>query len=101
MDKRTNKRNKEWRKKKKFYHYKARLLREATEYISDMSMANGGRTGHPHWFELTKEHWTQCYKTTSTPCSCFLCKGERHSRLQQKKEDAKIIHEELKNLNMY
>lgn len=30
--------------------------------------------------------WTLPYKSTSTPCSCWLCKGERYNRRKFKKE---------------
>ena len=26
-----------------------------------------------------------CYKTTSSPCSCFICKGERYTRKEKHK----------------
>ena len=30
----------------------------------------------PHWFEFAKDKWAQVYKTTGTPCSCWMCRGE-------------------------
>ena len=49
----------------------------------------------PHWFELAKQRWCQIYKTTGTPCSCWMCKGETYSRKDSKKEAQNIIKESL------
>ena len=82
------KRNKEWRKKQCFRVFKKRILVRTswTQYEED------GRTiCHPHWFELMKTHWAKVYKTTGTPCSCPLCKGETYNRRLYKRETDRII----------
>lgn len=38
------------------------------------------------WCDNYNQHWTLSYKTTSTPCSCWLCKGERYNRRKFKEE---------------
>ena len=46
-----------------------------------------------HWHELAKEKWTQVYRTTGTPCSCWLCQGIRYDRLKYKRDTRRIIDE--------
>ena len=46
-----------------------------------------------HWFELAKAHWCQVYKTTGTPCSCWMCQGNTYSRLDFKKDTKRILKE--------
>ena len=48
---------------------------------------------HPHWFELAKDKWAQVYKTTGTPCSCWMCRGEEYDRKGYKQETLRIIKE--------
>lgn len=42
-----------------------------------------GLYGNVSWTENPN---TQCWKTTGTPCSCYLCKGERYNRSAFKKQ---------------
>lgn len=86
------KRNKEWRKKQCFRVLKKRILVRTswTHYEAD------GRTiCHPQWFELMSSPWARDYKTTGTPCSCPMCKGERYNRRFCKKETRRIILDSL------
>ena len=48
---------------------------------------------HPHWFELAKDKWAQVYKTTGTPCSCWMCRGEEYDRKGYKQEILRITKE--------
>lgn len=48
-----------------------------------------------HWFELTKTHWSQVYRSTGTPCSCPMCRGEEYNRLAYKRETRRIIRESM------
>ena len=48
-----------------------------------------------HWFELVKTHWTQVYRSTGTPCSCPMCRGEEYNRLAYKRETRRIIRESM------
>ena len=56
---------------------------------------DGNLIRRPHWFELAKQKWCRIYKTTGTPCSCWMCRGESYNRLDYKKETLRIITEEL------
>lgn len=48
-----------------------------------------------HWFELAKEHWTQAYRLTGTPCSCWMCRGNEYDRLAYKRDTHRIIRESM------
>ena len=48
-----------------------------------------------HSFELTKEPWTQVYRSTGTPCSCPLCRGNKYDRLAYKRDTRHIIQESM------
>lgn len=86
------KRNKLWRRQQSMRLFKARMiLYAACEHC--MFDADGNRIDNPHWFELAKEKWTQVFKTTGTPCSCWMCRGERYNRRDYKKETRCIIKE--------
>ncbi len=74
--------------------FKARMIIYAA-YGSPIIREDGSVNYHPHWFELAKEPWTRAYKTTGTPCSCWLCKGEAYDRTAYKKETLRIIKESL------
>ena len=86
------KRTKLWRRKQGFRVFKARMLIYAT-YERDYRYADGSRHVPEHWFELMKEHWAQVYRSTGTPCSCPMCRGERYNRLEYKRDTCRIISE--------
>ena len=69
------------------------------EYCPDIKVIvndeNGNLIEHPHWFELAKQKWNYIYKTTGTPCSCWMCKGESYNRREYKKETRRVIKESL------
>ena len=48
---------------------------------------------HLHWFELAKTDWAHIYRTTGTPCSCIVCRRAKYSRLEYKRDTARIIRE--------
>ena len=55
-------RNKYWRRKKLVQKYITRLKKfPASEYGL--------------WCDNYNKHWTLPYKSASTPCSCWLCRG--------------------------
>ena len=56
---------------------------------------DGNLIDDPHWFELAKQKGSYVYKTTGTPCSCWMCRGESYNRLDYKKETRRIVTEEL------
>ena len=88
------KRNKLWRKRHQWRLFKARMLLRAA-YKDAMWDEEGNRIQRPHWFELAKQKWNCLYKTTGTPCSCFICKGERYNRKDYKRETCREIRESL------
>ncbi len=42
-----------------------------------------------------KRKWAQVYKTTGTPCSCWMCRGMEYDRKEYKKETLWIIQESM------
>ena len=74
--------------------FKTRMILRAA-YKDLIWDEDGNRIDRPHWFELAKQKWNRIYKTTGTPCSCSLCKGERYNRRNFKKETHRIIAEML------
>lgn len=73
-------RNKRWRNLKKDQKYITRIKLHAAYWYNPDKTARGR-----HWTELYNSKYTFAYKTTSTPCSCPICKGERYNRRQFKK----------------
>lgn len=47
------------------------------------------------WTELLNDKWSKIYKTTGTPCSCWLCRGESFDRNSAKRETVRKINEAL------
>ena len=90
------KRDKLWRKQQGFRVFKARLIRLAA-YKYCAFDEEGNQVDNPHWFELEKQHGFQVYKTTGTPCSCMLCRGNHYDRLDYKKTMRRIISETLED----
>ena len=87
------KRTRQWRRCQAARVFKARLKYHAS--FSDTTIIeNGIQVHHPHWFELAKAHWAQVYRTTGTPCSCWMCQGESYNRIEAKREMRRIIKEE-------
>lgn len=74
--------------------FKARMILYAA-YGHCIIREDGSRYEHPHWFELAKEKWAQVYKTTGTPCSCWMCRGMEYDRKEYKKEVLRIIRESM------
>ena len=71
-----DKRNKLWRRQQMARVFKARMiLYAAYGHCIIREDEDGSYYEHPHWFELAKEKWAQVYKTTGTPCSCWMCRG--------------------------
>ncbi len=96
-----DKRNKFWRRQQMARVFKARMILYAA-YGHCIIREDGSYYEHPRWFELAKEKWAQVYKTTGTPCSCWMCRGFEYDRKEYKKETRRIIRDELndKELNL-
>lgn len=86
------KRTRQWRRHQAARVFKARLKYHAS--ISTYYVSKDGATYRPHWFELAKDHWAQVYRTTGTPCSCWMCRGEKYNRLEAKREMRRRLEEE-------
>lgn len=84
------KRTRQWRRKQAFRVFKARIVVRTTwmHWTEDEC-----KVYQPHWFQLMDTHWAKVYKTTGTPCSCPLCRGERYKRQDFKRETQRIISE--------
>lgn len=74
--------------------FKARMTLLAA-YGTCIIREDGSVQERPHWFELAKEKWSQVYKTTGTPCSCMMCRGEKYDRKAQKSLTQRIIRESM------
>ena len=72
--------------------FRARMILYAA-YGHCIIREDGSCYEHPHWFELAKDKWAQVYKTTGTPCSCWMCRGEEYDRKGYKQETLRIIKE--------
>lgn len=90
-----DKRNKFWRREQQARVFKARMILCAAAYGYSIIREDGSIDEHPHWFELAKDKRTKVYKTTGTPCSCCLCKGEVYNRKEYNKETLRIIKESM------
>ena len=88
------KRTKLWRRKQGFRVFKARMIYYAS-FERECYYADGTHHIPMHWFELAKVHWTQVYRSTGTPCSCSMCRGEEYDRLAYKRETCRIISESM------
>ena len=74
--------------------FKARMILYAA-YGTPVIREDGSIDNHPHWFELAKDKWAKVYQTTGTPCSCWMCRGEKYNRKEYKKETLRIIRESM------
>ena len=74
--------------------FKTRMILYAA-YGHCIIREDGSYYEHPHWFELAKDKWAQVYKTTGTPCSCWMCRGFEYDRKEYKKETLRIIRESM------
>ena len=88
------KRTKLWRRKQGFRVFKARMVYYAS-FERNYWCADGSQHVPQRWFELAKEHWTQVYRSTGTPCSCWMCRGNEYDRLAYKRDTRRIIQESM------
>ena len=88
------KRNKSWRRFQQDRVFKARMLMfSGCRYgIFD---EEGNYIKNPHWFEIAGQRWAKKYKDSSTPCSYWLCRGERYDRKTYKHTTQRIINESM------
>ena len=74
--------------------FKARMIYYAS-FEREYYYADGSHHLPLHWFELAKEPWAQVYRSTGTPCSYPLCRGEEYDRLAYKRDTRRIIQESM------
>ena len=79
------KRTRAWRR-----HQARRVFKARLKYVGACQL--GPRK---LWHEIMNEKGVQCYRTTGTPCSCWLCKNKPFNRMAVKKEGKAIIKENL------
>lgn len=78
-------RNRQWRRHHAKRVFKARL-----------SVVGACMLERKLWFEIAGEKWTRPYKTTGTPCSCWMCRGESFDRKAAKREIRQMVEEFFK-----
>ena len=89
-------RTKLWRRAQQARVFKARMIYYAS-FEREYYYADGEHHIPLHWHELAKTQWARIYKTTGTPCSCMLCRGESYSRLKAKRETRRILRETMED----
>ena len=73
------KRNRLWRKRHQWRLFRAKMVLFANYPYPHFIDDEGNCIQHPHWFELAKQRWNYHYKSMRTPCSYWLCRGEKYS----------------------
>lgn len=89
------KRNRLWRKRHQWRLFKSKMVLFANYPYPHFIDDEGNRIQHPHWFELAKQRWNYHYKSMRTPCSCWLCRGEKYNRREYKKASLQIMKESM------
>ena len=87
-------RNKGWRRFQQDRVFTARMLM-FTGYRYGIFDEEGNYIKNPHWFEIVGQRWAKKYKDSSTPCSCWLCRGEKYDRKAYKHDTKRIIDESM------
>ena len=85
------KRNKHWRIEQRNRIYVAKMKLHAA-YGSGF-IINGEWVRNPRWIDLYKANWNPVYKSVRTPCSCWMCCGEKYNRCAYKKETISMLDE--------
>lgn len=74
--------------------YKKRLRRFVQN--TNLYIGQSGEYNHPKTCQLFEDREQLIYKTTSTPCSCYMCSGYyKYKRHEKKREDRRLIQEAL------
>ena len=76
------KRNRLWRR-----HHARRVFKARLKVIAACMPER------KEWFEIASEKWVRPYKTSGTPCSCWMCRGESFDRKKAKKEARRQVEE--------
>ena len=78
------KKNKGWRAQQRKLRYRNRLKVYANYEDTECTDADGNIIKHPTWRDLYDANWYPALRSSGTPCSCWVCKGERYNRLKYK-----------------
>ena len=85
-------RNKRWRIEHRNRLYAAKM-RVFAASGGEFILRDGERVWNPRWIDLYNANWCPRYKSMRTPCSCWMCRGEKYDRLAHKRETARIVAE--------
>lgn len=77
--------NKERRHELKMLQYKRRVKRFAAS-IDTYIKRDGQHIQHPKTIDILKDNGQLHYKTSSTPCSCYLCSHSKYNRAKIKSD---------------
>lgn len=77
--------NKLQRNQLKQKHYIKRLKMVQSEILLPDPLTGRG-IQVASWTQLQNHKATRCYKNTSTPCSCPMCKGKRYDRKAEQRQ---------------
>ena len=102
------KRNKGWRAQQRKLHYVRRLKYYSNSasfwYVlalwpnsRTIKNSKGELTFHPNWKDLYNNNWFPALRTTSTPCSCWMCSPNKYKRKNFKKETRMLLKLELES----
>ena len=94
------KRNKSWRAQQRKLHYVRRLKVQAVSwdwYPPRIKGSDGKLTSRPNWKDLYNNNWFPALRTTSTPCSCWMCSPNKYKRKNFKKETRMLLKLELES----
>lgn len=85
--------NKHWRieQRNRIYIVKMKLFAA----YSDKKIINGEPSINARWIDLYRANWNCVYKSVRTPCSCWLCRGQRYDRGRYKSTTRRILNEVL------
>lgn len=86
-------RNKHWRIEQRNKIYTAKMKIYAS--YGGSFILNGENVINPRWIELYKANWNPVYKSVRTPCSCWMCCGEKYNRCRYKLDARRILEESL------
>lgn len=87
-------RNRGWRRFQQNRVFKVRMQKFSSSGYTIYDEA-GNRIDNAHWFEISQQRWAKKYKNCSTPCSCWLCRGEKYNRINYIKKTRRMIRESL------
>ncbi len=68
-------------------------LRRAVATIDIYVNCNGEYVRNPIIHDVLNDNGMLFYKTTSTPCSCWMCAYDKYKRHEYKKETRRLIDE--------